>query len=318
MWTRASIGLLLFAATVAGTGLITSGCGSTIASDPGGEVSIQPTQTTVGAPALATTLTPETSLPTTTTTVAPTTTTLPPTSSAALPNQLPPSAISVDVPILMYHYVDETAAPGPYGRDLTVAPEDFEDQLEYLFVNNYTAVSFADVYLAMAGLQELPDKPVVLTFDDGGIDNYEVAYPLLRTFGFTATFFVITKYVGGAGHMNWDQLREMHAQGMSIQSHTVSHSDLRGLSSTDLQEELVGSRQALAAAIGEPSYVLCYPAGAYNGKVIEAVQAAGYVMAVTTDEGSPCEPDGIFRLKRLRVQAGTTLAGFERLLRPRT
>ena len=213
----------------------------------------------------------------TTPTVAQSTTTAPVSESALLPKVLPPDAVAVDVPILMYHYVDETPPPaGPYADDLTVRTGDFEAEMEYLFTNGYSTVSFADVYLAMAGLRELPDRPVVLTFDDGGVDNYEVAFPILKAFGFTATFFIITGTTdrGAEGVMRWDQLREMAAKGMSIQSHTVSHPDLRGSSAAKLEAELVDSRQAIAEAIGGPSYVLCYPAGAYDDDVIEAVRTA--------------------------------------------
>ena len=266
---------------------------------------------TTTAPVIATSLPPTTTIPQTTTTQ-------PPPASAVLPATLPVGAVALDVPILMYHYVDDEPPPaGPYAADLTVKTENFEAQMEYLFTHDYYTISLVDVYLAMARLKEPPSKPVVLTFDDGGVDNYEVAFPILKKFGFTATFFIVTGPTGRGkeGQMNWDQLREMAAAGMSIQSHTVSHPDLRGVSSARLEMELVDSRHAIAAALGEPSYVLCYPAGAYNTRVIEAVRAAGYVMAVTTDTGSAVEPAGVFKLKRHRVGPFTTLAGFARLLR---
>lgn len=242
----------------------------------------------------------------------------PPPVSPTLPSALPADAVAVDVPILMYHYVDEEPPPaGRYAADLTVKTAVFRAQMGYLAAHAYTTISLADVYLAMAGLKELPPKPVVLTFDDGGADNYGVAFPILKDFGFTATFFIVTGPTarGKEGQMTWDQLREMAEEGMSIQSHTFSHPDLRGVSKERLEMELVGSRQAIAAAIGEPSYVLCYPAGGYNTRVIEAVRAAGYLMAVATDRGSGTEPAEVFRFRRSRVEPFTTLAGFERLLR---
>jgi peptidoglycan/xylan/chitin deacetylase (PgdA/CDA1 family) len=259
-----------------------------------------------------------TSLPPATTTPQTTATTQPLPARVVLPGTLPAGGVALDVPILMYHYVDDQPPPaGRYAADLTVKIGDFRAQMSYLAAHAYATVSLADVYLAMAGLKELPPKPVVLTFDDGGVDNYEVAFPILKAFGFTATFFVITGPAdrGKEGQMTWDQLREMAGAGMSIQSHTVSHPDLRGVSKARLEAELVDSRQAIAAAIGEPSYVLCYPAGAYNARVIEAARAAGYVMAVGTDKGTGVDPAGVFKLKRRRVEPFTTLAGFERLLR---
>jgi peptidoglycan/xylan/chitin deacetylase (PgdA/CDA1 family) len=227
---------------------------------------------------------------------------------------LPAEAIKVHVPILMYHYVDDSPPPaGPYADALTTRTKDFTAQMQYLVENGHHTVSLADVYLAMAGRVELPNKPIVLTFDDGGIDNYEVAFPLLKEYGLTGTFFVITGSVGREGQMSWEQLQEMAAQGMSIQSHTVSHPDLRGVSASKLESELVDSRQAIAEAIGEPSYVLCYPAGAYDSRVIEATRAAGYVMAVATDKGQEGDPAAVYEMKRRRIQAFLSLATFAKL-----
>lgn len=156
---------------------------------------------------------------------------------------------------------------------------------------------------------------MVLTFDDGGLDNYTVAFPVLEQHGLTATFFVITERVGKEGQMDWQQLREMADRGMSIQSHSVSHPDLRGVSAARLESELVDSRTAIANAIGLASYVLCYPSGAYNDGVIQAARAAGYVMAVTTDHGREGDPSAVFELHRRRVQAFLPLASFANLLR---
>ena len=153
--------------------------------------------------------------------------TVPAVPASPLPSELPPDATRVHVPILMYHYVDDAPPPaGPYADDLTVRTKDFIAEMTYLVKGGYHTVSLADVYLAMAGERELPPKPVALTFDDGGIDNYQVAFPILRQLGLSATFFVITGRVGREGQMSWDELREMASQGMAIESHTVTHPDL--------------------------------------------------------------------------------------------
>lgn len=232
-----------------------------------------------------------------------------------LAGPLPEDARRIRVPVLMYHYVDDEPPPkGPYSDGLTVRTPDFVEELEYLVENGYQTVRLADVYLAMAGVKELPEKPVALTFDDGGSDNYSVAFRLLKEYGQTATFFVITKTVGGDGQMTWEQLREMTEAGMSVQSHTFSHPDLTGVSDARLRSELVDSRTAITEAVGEPGYALCYPAGAYDERVIEAVRDAGYAMAVVTDKGEALDPEAIFEIRRGRVQAHLSLAGFANLI----
>ena len=233
----------------------------------------------------------------------------------ALAAPLPADAAEVHVPVLMYHYVDDEPPPaGPYADGLTVRTPDFEEELAYLVDNGYHTVTLAEVYLAMAGLRALPEKPVALTFDDGGSDNYTVAFPLLQEYGLTGTFFVITKTVGREGQMSWDQLREMEAAGMSVQSHSYSHPDLTGVSDDRLQSELTRSRNAIMEAVGGPGYAFCYPSGAYDARVVEAVRDAGYVMAVVTDKGRVLAPAGVFEIRRGRVQAFLPLESFAKLV----
>lgn len=233
----------------------------------------------------------------------------------ALSAPLPEEVVEVQVPVLMYHYVDDEPPPaGPYADGLTVRTPDFVEQMDYLVENGYHTVRLADVYLAMAGIMDLPEKPVALTFDDGGLDNYTVAFPILKDRGLSATFFVITKTVGAEGQMSWDQLREMTVAGMSVQSHSYSHPDLTGVSDDRLRRELEDSRASVADAVGEPGYAFCYPAGACDDRVVDAVRAAGYVMAVVTDKGEVLDSGAIFEIRRSRVQAHVSLEGFANLV----
>jgi peptidoglycan/xylan/chitin deacetylase (PgdA/CDA1 family) len=233
----------------------------------------------------------------------------------ALSEPLPANAIDVHVPVLMYHYVDAEPPPaGLYADGLTVRTPDFTQEVEYLADHGYHTVTLADAYLAMGGLRELPEKPVALTFDDGGLDNYVVAFPILMKYHLTATFFVITSAVGRAGQMSWAQLREMAAAGMSIQSHTVSHPDLPSASDSRLRSECVDSREAIQQALGGPVYALAYPAGSYDERVIEAAKAAGYVMGISTSKGRGLSPTAPFEITRRRIQAFLPLANFVRLL----
>jgi len=233
----------------------------------------------------------------------------------ALSQPLPSDARSVRVPVLMYHYVDDEPPPaGPYADGLTVRTPDFVEQMDYLVDNGYHTVTLADAYLAMAGLKDLPDKAVALTFDDGGLDNYTVAFPIMKERGLTGTFFVITKTVGGTGQMSWAQLKEMAEAGMAVQSHSYSHPGLPGASDERLRSELVNSRASIEEHVGQPVYVLSYPAGEYDARVIEAAKAAGYVMAVATGKGQRLGPEAPFEIKRTRVAAFLPLSSFARYL----
>jgi len=215
----------------------------------------------------------------------------------------------------MYHYVDAFPPEvGQYASGLTVRTPDFEAEMGYLAGNGYHVVSLGEVYQAMAGLAQLPARPVALTFDDGGLDNYSVAFPILKRSGFTAAFFVITGHVGRSGSMDWDDLREMAGAGMFIGSHTVTHAKLTGTTDTALASELVDSRAAIDREIGETDDVLSYPNGAYDPRVVEAARAAGYLMAVSTNSGKTGDPKAVFEMARRRVSAYMSLQSFTRLL----
>ena len=229
---------------------------------------------------------------------------------------LPGEPSGIRVPILMYHYVDDVPPPaGPYADRLTVRTWDFVEEMGHLVANGYQTVSLADLYTAVTGGGGLPDKPVILTFDDGGVDNYQVAFPILKQYGLTATFFVITGTVGNQGQMDWDMLSEMAAAGMSIQSHTVSHPDLRTVSDSRLVSELVDSRDAISVATGLLPYAVAYPYGACDGRVIQAARSAGYAMAVVTGRGKEGDPGALFELRRRQVLAFMSLSDFEKLLK---
>ncbi|MBC7293304.1 MAG: polysaccharide deacetylase family protein, partial [Thermoleophilia bacterium] len=204
---------------------------------------------------------------------------------------------------------------GPYASGLTVRTPEFESQMRYLAENGYHAVTLADLAEAFSGGRPLPGKPVVLTFDDGGLDNYSVAFPILKKYGLTATFFVITGRVGASGQMDWDDLRTMATQGMSIESHTISHPDLRVASDERLRLELEKSRADIAAHIGTVPYAVAYPAGAFDQRVIEATRAAGYLVAVATDKGTAKGPDALYELKRRRVVPFLSVSQFARLVK---
>ena len=232
-----------------------------------------------------------------------------------LPDSLPPSAKAMNVPILMYHYVD--AAPpsvGSHAGSLTVRTKEFQAQMDFLAQNGYHTVTLEQTYAAMAGLASLPAKPVVLTFDDGGLDDYTVAYPILRSHGFVATFFVITAFVGEPNIMTWNQLREMQMSGMAIESHTARHSDLTKTTAASLRAELIQSREAIEAQLGSAPLALAYPFGFYDQRVIDATRAAGYLMAVTTHQSRRLAPGSVYSWPRVHVGGMGTLKDFERSL----
>ncbi len=220
----------------------------------------------------------------------------------------------IRVPILMYHYI---SVPPPdadiYRLDLSVAPERFAEQLFWLRENGYTAITLDALYEALARGAPLPPQPVILTFDDGYADAYDHAFRLLQEFGMSGTFFVVTDWLDGArtGYLTWAQAREMAAEGMAIESHSRTHPDLtNGCDAECLAHQIAGSLEAIEAATGKRPRFFCYPGGRYDDAVLDVLESAGVLAAVTTQAGTRHTSDALLELRRVRVRGTTALSEF--------
>jgi len=122
---------------------------------------------------------------------------------------------SVRVPILMYHYIGNNPNPADKARDiLSTAPDIFDSQLGYLAKNGFTPITFDTMYAGLEGQVALPPKPIILTFDDGYIDFYVNAFPILRKYGFHAVSFIPTGLINQGYYLSWAQIKEMQSSGL--------------------------------------------------------------------------------------------------------
>ena len=149
------------------------------------------------------------------------------------------------------------------------------------------------------GTAELPEKAVLISFDDGYADNYTYAYPILLEEQVPGTFFVVSGTVGHDNRMTADELREMQANGMKIGSHTVSHENLAEMGEQSINFEMRESRAALEKVLGKPVYALAYPEGKVNDAVLACVKKH-YDMAFLA-EVSPEEKQTMYTLQRYGV-----------------
>jgi len=217
------------------------------------------------------------------------------------------------VPILMYHYVSELPPnPDRYRRDLTVSPENFEAQLQYLADAGYHTITLTDLYLHLTQGYPLPEKPVILTFDDGYKDAYEVVFPLLLDYGFTGTFFVLATpaHFEWSDYLTWAQMKEMSDAGMDIQAHGRDHVDLRDRSYDYLVYQILGIQEAIRYHTGRLPRFFSYPSGQRDADVIAVLESAGYWGAVTTEWGKIHTREGLFEMPRVRIRGSDTLEGF--------
>ncbi len=233
-----------------------------------------------------------------------------------IPLTAPQPPRTVTVPIFMFHHVGEApAGADAIRRDLTVSAADLDGQLNYLQSAGWHPITQTQLSDALFMGRALPGRPVLITFDDGYLDNFTQALPVLVKYDFPATFYIITGKVGQPGYLNWEQIGVMAIDGMDIGSHTVNHEDLSIVSTADLEHELVDSAGALSAHLGHPVYWFCYPSGKFNARVLQAEKADGYLLATTEKWGDRQSSSAPLELSRYRIRNSTGLEGFKDILR---
>lgn len=183
------------------------------------------------------------------------------------------------LPVLLYHRV------GPESDDLTISIKRFDEDMDYLSREGYHTVSLDQIRRHIAGLQQLPERAVLITFDDGYLDNYTNAFPILLNYGLQASFYIITGMTGQSHRMSAAQIREMQSAGMSFGSHTVTHRSLATLASGEAAAELKDSKTTLEQMLGRDVVFAAYPCGSFNQETLRLAAAAGYVGGFSTRYG---------------------------------
>jgi peptidoglycan/xylan/chitin deacetylase (PgdA/CDA1 family) len=194
------------------------------------------------------------------------------------------------VPILCYHrFADDCEGP------LCLPARIFDQQMKYLKENGYRAVTCGELLAFLEYRQALPEKAVVITLDDGYRSAYDIAYPILKKYGFTATLFIYTDFVGASRNaVTWDQLREMKAAGFEVGGHSVSHADLTQQRKGEdpqtykarIERELRVSKQLIDKELRQNTIFLAFPYGRYDETILGMCERFGYKMAVSVERGS--------------------------------
>jgi peptidoglycan/xylan/chitin deacetylase (PgdA/CDA1 family) len=221
------------------------------------------------------------------------------------------AADSLRVPILVYHSV-MPHHPGQTAEQRVLNVDDavFETQMRYLVDGGYHVVSFAALVDALVGRDTLPNRAVVITFDDGWGNQYRHAFPILRRFGLTATFFVFTTPIGKDPKlMTWEQLRELQDAGMTIGSHTRTHPVLPDYHAA-LHNEVQMSREDIKEHLGRAPDFFAYPFGAWDSLSAAWARTAGYRAARTYRGGAWNSPSDLYHLRAVPVTEN--MQAFER------
>lgn len=228
-----------------------------------------------------------------------------------------------DIPVIMYHRViNNPENEGVYG---TYIYEDmFKKHLQYLKDKNYTVITFKDLdKIGWRNRFEKGKKYIILTFDDGYKDNYELAFPILKEFGFKATIFLM----GSSTYNEWDvkaggekefplmsveMIKEMQDYGIEFGAHTFNHPKINTLSNEEIEHQIVDVKKPLEEKIGKEIITFAYPYGILNDYAKEMAKKADYTFALATDSGSVCLSDDLYQIRRIAIFPNTNLFSFKR------
>lgn len=245
-------------------------------------------------------------------------TTLTPGQVLAIPlTPLHPGGLEINgyqtVPILVYHRFSHTQK----ARMITDR-DSFEAQMKYLKENGYHPIRISRLMDFIRLKKQIPQKSVVLTFDDGWRSFYDIAAPILQKYGFPATLFIYTDFIGGAKAVTWDQVQQLKKYGFDIQCHSKTHRNLAQLKKNEsfttyfnsLVEEIAESKKILEKKLNIQCDYLAYPYGKTNNLVVELAKKHGYQAAFTIERGgNPFFADP-FMLKRCVIYGDFTINDF--------
>lgn len=217
------------------------------------------------------------------------------------------SAGASSVPILLYHDV----IPEIYYY-YGVSVDNFRQQMDVVVQGNYTCVSLDLIADWIAGVADLPENPICITFDGPYEGHHTWAYPILQERGLFAVSYITSDWIGTANHADWHQLREMDAAGIQdVQNHTLNHPALTSISQQAATEQLLGCSESLWIHMAKESLHHAYPGGSYNSTVMQLLRTLGFKTATTVVQRHVVQTDDPMALPRYSVLKDTSLAGFK-------
>ena len=219
------------------------------------------------------------------------------------------------IPILMYHHITSKLV-----EQNSVAENLFSEQLDWLKENGYNTISFSQLNDYLIYGLALPDNPILLSFDDGYIDNYQNAFKILVNKGMKGSFGIITSLVGTDAHggrfyMSWDELKEMDINGMELVDHSMSHKYMPKISDSELVQELLESKKIIEEFTNKKVETFIYPTGGYNNHVIDKLKEYGFRSARISGNYKKMSLENIFTLPVIKVVWGTSPTELGKLIK---
>ena len=234
--------------------------------------------------------------------------------------------VAIEIPILAYHKIDTVRELGVN----CISPKTFERQIRFLAESGYQSISPEFMVAVVHGDETFPEKPILITFDDGYENFYNYAYPIMKKYGYTATVFLLAGYTGGhtgiAPTMNfWDvklgwrrfkhltlsQIQHLSKEGFCLGSHGVNHLFLTHQNDSTVKFEIQTSKSMLETLLQKPINFFAYPYGDYDSKTARLVQEAGYTAAFSLNPGRVIKTDNLYFLPRIAIYRCDTIWSFK-------
>jgi len=228
------------------------------------------------------------------------------------------------MPVLLYHQVNDS------GSRLSVSPDRFEEQMKYLHDAGYRAVTPENLEDFLLHKKPLPKKSIMITFDDGFLDNHKNALPILKKYNFNAVFFITTKFIGKKAEycseekdqemkmMNVDEIRNLYNSGHIIANHLHSHRNFDQLNENEISEEYEKSREILSSITGSLNNLdyIAYPRNKKNEKTENNFKKIGVLLAFGGNPGIVRKGENQMDMPRIEVFKNDSLLKFKAKLTP--
>lgn len=242
-------------------------------------------------------------------------------------NATPASSEKKKIPILMYHSISEPERANHQLWPFAVSPRVFDEHIKYLKERDYTSLTVTQLITLLCHKREnLPERPVVVTFDDGYADFSTNALPILKRYNFVATLYIPTAFVGSTSSwlwrekehthpmLTWEQIREINMQGIECGGHSHTHPQLDLLPLSAARREIMQNKELLEQNLGQKISSFCYPHGYHSLALQRIVKEVGYSSACGVKYEMSLETTNPFSLGRLFVSADTDLHALTTLL----
>ncbi len=200
-----------------------------------------------------------------------------------------------EVPVLCYHQIREwLSSDGNRAKDDIISPTKFKEHVKMLADSGYQSILPDQLYDYLVYGKKLPEKPIMFTFDDTDLDQFTVAYPTLKQYGFKGVYFIMTVSIGKKGriaYMNAQQIKELSDQGNVIASHTYDHKNFAKFNEEDWKTQIDAPTQKLEKITGKKIEYFAYPYGVYKSSSLPKLKEHGFkaafILSTKRDENYP-------------------------------